>query len=81
VLARLRKGHTPGRFHSRGSNLCRASGVSLAPTFVPFTPWTTRDGYVDLLDQIVGLDLVEAVAPIQLAIRLLRDSGVDSFWS
>jgi radical SAM superfamily enzyme YgiQ (UPF0313 family) len=70
VLARLRKGHTRADF-IRAVELCRASGVSLAPTFVPFTPWTTCDGYVDLLDQILALDLVEAVAPIQLAIRLL----------
>ena len=45
--------------------------MALAPTFVPFTPWTTIDGYVDLLEQIDSLHLTEAVAPIQLAIRLL----------
>ena len=50
---------------------CRAAGVALAPTFVPFTPWTTVEGYIELLEEIERLDLVEAVAPIQLAIRLL----------
>jgi radical SAM superfamily enzyme YgiQ (UPF0313 family) len=70
VLAKLQKGHTRADFVDAVA-LCRSTGVALTPTFVPFTPWTTMKGYVDLLDQIVALDLVEAVAPIQLAIRLL----------
>ena len=40
--------------------------MTLVPTFVPFTPWTTLAGYVDLLDLLEELDLVEHVAPIQL---------------
>jgi radical SAM superfamily enzyme YgiQ (UPF0313 family) len=70
VLAKLQKGHTRADF-VKAIALCREAGVTLAPTFVPFTPWTTVEGYIDLLEQIVALDLVEAVAPIQLAIRLL----------
>ena len=70
VLAKLMKGHTRADF-VEAVRLCRFAGVALAPTFVPFTPWTTIEGYIDLLNQIVALDLVEAVAPIQLAIRLL----------
>jgi hypothetical protein len=45
------------------------------PTFVAFTPWTTLDGYVELLDLLEQLDLVEQVSPIQLAIRLLVTAG------
>jgi radical SAM superfamily enzyme YgiQ (UPF0313 family) len=70
VLGRLRKGHTRADF-VRAAGQCREAGVTLVPTFVAFTPWTTVEGYLDLLDQIEALDLVEAVAPIQLAIRLL----------
>jgi radical SAM superfamily enzyme YgiQ (UPF0313 family) len=70
VLAKLRKGHTRADF-VRAVGLCREAGVALTPTFVPFTPWTTLEGYVELLDEIARLDLIEAVAPIQLAIRLL----------
>jgi hypothetical protein len=55
--------------------LCRAAGVTLMPTFVTFTPWTTLEGYLELLDTIAGLELVEQVAPIQLAIRLLITTG------
>ena len=42
---------------------------------MPFTPWTTLQGYLDLLYAIEGLDLVEHVSPIQLAIRLLIPQG------
>ena len=70
VLLKLRKGHTRADFID-AVTACRQAGVALAPTFVPFTPWTTPDGYVDLLEQIDRLHLTEAVAPIQLAIRLL----------
>jgi len=70
VLAKLQKGHTRADFVD-AVGLCRSAGVALAPTFIAFTPWTTVEGYVELLNEIVSLDLVEAVAPIQLAIRLL----------
>ena len=74
VLERLMKGHTRADF-VRAVALCRAAGVMLMPTFVPFTPWTTLAGYVELLDLLDELDLVEQVATIQLAIRLLVTSG------
>ena len=74
VLVRLEKGHTAADFE-RAVDLMRTVGLPLAPTFVTFTPWTTRDGYVDLLDTIERLDLVEHVAPIQWTIRLLIPSG------
>jgi radical SAM superfamily enzyme YgiQ (UPF0313 family) len=74
VLARLAKGHTRADFE-RAVGLCRAAGVPLSATFVAFTPWTTTHGYAELLDEIERLDLVENVAPIQLAIRLLITAG------
>ena len=74
VLDRLRKGHTRADF-VRVAALCRDAGITLVPTFVPFTPWTTLGGYVELLDLLRELDLVEHVAPIQLAIRLLVTAG------
>ncbi len=74
VLVHLQKGHTRSDFVHVAA-LCRKEGVTLVPTFVPFTPWTTLDGYVDLLDLLEELGLVEQVTPIQLAIRLLVTSG------
>ena len=74
VLLKLEKGHTREGF-VRAAELCRDAGVTLAPTFVPFTPWTTLAGYCDLLQMIDRLELIEHVAPIQLAIRLLIPEG------
>jgi radical SAM superfamily enzyme YgiQ (UPF0313 family) len=70
VLEKLRKGHTRADF-VRAVTLCRQVGLALSPTFVPFTPWTTLDGYLELLDEIAALDLVADVPPVQLGIRLL----------
>ena len=74
VLVALDKGHTAADFE-RAVSLCRQHGLVLAPTFVPFTPWTSLGGYVSLLAAIRRLDLVEHVASIQLGIRLLIPEG------
>lgn len=74
VLATLRKGHTRADFE-RVVALFRDVGLVLAPTFVAFTPWTTRASYRDMLEAIDRLDLVDHVPPIQYAIRLLVPQG------
>lgn len=70
VLAKLEKGHTRAGF-IEAARLCRDAGVTLVPTFVAFTPWTTIDGYMDLLRLVAELGLVPSVAPVQWGIRLL----------
>jgi radical SAM superfamily enzyme YgiQ (UPF0313 family) len=74
VLARLEKGHTFDDF-VRVVSLMRDVRLALLPTFVAFTPWTTLEGYRQLLRTLARLDLVDAVAPIQLALRLLIPAG------
>jgi radical SAM superfamily enzyme YgiQ (UPF0313 family) len=74
VLEKLDKHHTRADF-LRVVGLFREAGLVLQPTFVPFTPWTTAESYCDLLDVIRAHDLIENVAPIQLAIRLLIPAG------
>jgi radical SAM superfamily enzyme YgiQ (UPF0313 family) len=74
VLCQLEKGHTAEDFE-RAVELCRQSGLVLAPTFVAFTPWTTLTGYCALLHTIDRLELVDHVAPIQVSIRLLIPEG------
>jgi radical SAM superfamily enzyme YgiQ (UPF0313 family) len=74
VLMRLEKGHTRADF-AKAVSLCREASLPIAPTFVAFHPWTTLDGYCELVDTIEALDLVDHVAPIQLAIRLLVPEG------
>ncbi|MSO61724.1 MAG: radical SAM protein [Acidobacteria bacterium] len=70
VLAKLEKGHTRADFFA-AATLCRAAGLTLVPTFVAFTPWTSLEGYRDLLDVVDELDLIANVAPVQWGIRLL----------
>jgi hypothetical protein len=74
VLGRLEKGHTRQDFVDAVA-ACREANLTFVPTFVAFHPWLTLDGYCDLLDLIESLDLVDHVAPIQLAIRLLIPEG------
>ena len=74
VLHKLDNNHTRADFFRVVEN-CFRSGLTLQPTFVPFSPWTTIESCLDLFQQLHRLDLVEAVAPIQLAIRLLIPAG------
>jgi radical SAM superfamily enzyme YgiQ (UPF0313 family) len=74
VLERLEKNHTRADF-LRVVEMFRGIGLALQPTFVPFTPWTTLEGYCELLEVLREHELVENVAPIQLAIRLLIPAG------
>jgi radical SAM superfamily enzyme YgiQ (UPF0313 family) len=74
VLDKFDKGHTRADFLAVAARF-RELGMTLVPTFVPFTPWTTLDGYLDLLEVIAEQGLCENVAPIQLAIRLLIPAG------
>jgi hypothetical protein len=74
ILAKLAKGHTRADF-VEAVVLCREAGLTLTPTFVAFTPWTTIEGYGALLHALRELDLIEHVPSIQLAIRLLIPDG------
>lgn len=74
VLRALDKGHTRADF-LHVVTAFRNLKMTLHPTFVPFTPWTTIDGYLDLLRTIYYQSLVENGAPIQLGIRLLIPEG------
>jgi radical SAM superfamily enzyme YgiQ (UPF0313 family) len=73
VLLKLEKGHTRADFF-RALDLCSDASLILQPTFIPFTPWTTRNSYCDLLATIGDRNLIANVPSIQLAIRLLIPS-------
>jgi radical SAM superfamily enzyme YgiQ (UPF0313 family) len=74
ILEHLDKGHTREDFLAVARKF-RELGMTLHPTFVPFTPWTTMDGYLDLLRVLRDEQLIENVAPVQLGIRLLIPAG------
>ena len=74
ILEYLAKNHTCADFE-RAVALLREADIAFAPTFVAFTPWTTLEGYIALLESLVRLDLIENVPPVQLTIRLLVPAG------
>jgi len=74
ILLKLDKGHTRADTF-KAVSLIKQAGLSISPTFVPFSPWTTLEGYRDLLQDIVSLNLINEVTPIQLGIRLLIPNG------
>ena len=74
ILEYLDKGHTAAEFEQVVS-LMKQHEIALAPTFIPFTPWTTISNYIDLLNKIAELKLIMSVNPVQLSLRLLIPSG------
>jgi radical SAM superfamily enzyme YgiQ (UPF0313 family) len=74
ILARLEKGHTAADM-ARATTLLRAHSIEVRPSWMPFTPWSTRTDIVDILDFVAALDLVGNVDPIQYTIRLLLPKG------
>jgi radical SAM superfamily enzyme YgiQ (UPF0313 family) len=74
VLARLDKGHGRDDVY-RAFAACRDAGLALRPSLVPFTPWSTLDEYLNLLDAFAAEGWLETLDPVQLSIRLLVPPG------
>ena len=74
ILERLDKGHTTEQA-SRAIALLRAHGIEIRPSFLPYTPWTTLDDVLDILDFVAEHDLIGNVDPVQYTIRLLLPEG------
>jgi radical SAM superfamily enzyme YgiQ (UPF0313 family) len=74
VLARLAKGHTRSDV-LRMLDAVRGAGITVRPSLLPFTPWSTLEDYVELVDWVRSEELEGCVEPVQLAIRLLLPPG------
>jgi hypothetical protein len=74
ILERLDKGHTNAQA-IEAIELLRANGIEVRPSFLPFTPWTTHDDMVEMMNFIVTHDLIANVDPVQYSIRLLLPEG------
>ena len=74
ILERLEKGHTTAE-SSEAIALLRGHGIEIRPSFMPFTPWTTLEDVVDILDFVAEHDLIGNVDPVQYTIRLLLPEG------
>ena len=70
VLQRLQKGHTRADM-DEALSILEAARLPVQPTWLPFTPWTTLDDYIDFLAWIRERDLIAHVPAVQLSIRLL----------
>ena len=74
VLGLLEKGHTRVDL-DRAIDLVAAAGITLRPTWVAFTPWTTAESFLDLLAFVEEQGLINNVQPVQYALRLLVPPG------
>jgi pyruvate-formate lyase-activating enzyme len=74
TLVRLAKDHTAADM-ARAVELLRQAGIEVRPSWMPFTPWTTREQLQGMLDFVAVHDLVPNVDPVQYTIRLLLPPG------
>ncbi|MBI2554213.1 MAG: B12-binding domain-containing radical SAM protein [Candidatus Rokubacteria bacterium] len=70
VLTNLEKGHTRADVY-RALRIIRDAGIAFRPTWVPFTPWTTLEDYVEMLEFVEREGLIDHVDPVQFSLRLL----------
>jgi radical SAM superfamily enzyme YgiQ (UPF0313 family) len=74
ILDYLDKGHSVADA-SKAIVSLREHGIEVRPSWLPFTPWTTLDDLIDLIDFVVSHDLVVNVDPVQYTVRLLLPEG------
>ena len=74
VLTILEKQHTRSDVEI-AIEIVHGAGIALRPTWVPFTPWTTLDDYLEILEFVDTHHLIYHVDPVQYAVRLLIPPG------
>lgn len=74
VLDKLKKDHTRADV-VEALRILEDVGIPLRPSLVAFTPWTTLDDYLDMLEFVRARGLIRHVDPVQYAIRLLIPPG------
>ena len=74
VLTILEKHHTRADVEA-AIDIVHGAGIALRPTWVPFTPWTTLDDYLEIFQFVDTHRLVYHVDPVQYAVRLLIPPG------
>jgi radical SAM superfamily enzyme YgiQ (UPF0313 family) len=51
------------------------AGIAIRPTWVSFTPWTTLDDFIEVLQFVEENGLIDNIDPVQYSIRLLIPPG------
>ena len=73
LLEVLDKGHTAADL-DLALDLTTQADIALRPTWLPFTPWTSAEHYLGLLEFVETRRLVDLTPPVQLGLRLLVPS-------
>jgi radical SAM superfamily enzyme YgiQ (UPF0313 family) len=74
VLSHLNKGHTRQDIFT-ALHILQSAGITLRPSLVAFTPWTTLEDYREMFDLIERHGLVDCIDPVQYSVRLLVPPG------
>jgi hypothetical protein len=59
----------------RALRIVRDAGITFRPTWVAFTPWTTLEDYLDMLEFVEAEGLIDHVDAVQYTLRLLVPPG------
>ncbi|GMQ77822.1 MAG: CUAEP/CCAEP-tail radical SAM protein [Anaerolineae bacterium] len=76
VLSLLKKGHTRSDLE-KALSILNNLDLPVQPTWVPFTPWTTMEEYLDMLRWVRSNGLIANIPPVQYSIRLLVPPNSD----
>ncbi|MGH7598675.1 MAG: CUAEP/CCAEP-tail radical SAM (seleno)protein [bacterium] len=74
ILTLLAKGHTRAEVEV-ALRLTERAGIPLRPSLMPFTPWSSVQDFIDLIEFVEAQHLVAHVDPVQYGIRLLLPPG------
>ncbi len=69
VLKHLDKGHTKADV-ATALDIMASAGIPLRASLVAFTPWTTLEDYLELIDFVEARQLFDCIDPVHYAIRL-----------
>lgn len=74
VLSLLDKGHTVADMDV-ALDILKEANLPVQPTWVPFTPWTSLEDYLEFLQWIRNRGLISSIPSVQYSIRLLIPPG------
>jgi radical SAM superfamily enzyme YgiQ (UPF0313 family) len=74
ILQKIDKGHTRDNV-VEALGILDGAGIAMRPSLLPFTPWTSIDDYLELLEFAEAHDLIENIDPVHFSIRLLVPPG------
>ncbi len=74
VLLHLDKGHTRQDIF-QAHDILRSEGITLRPSLVAFTPWTTLEDYAEMFGLVEQHGLIDCIDPVQYSVRLLIPPG------